>query len=148
MKTEAGGPVRYEFNWLSEHLRTPEEQRIYAQELAVLVASQTIVNAMESAQLSRVELAKRLGKTKGFVSQVLSGRNMTMRTLGDLLWACGKQVSEVLTVPVGQSIVAPEFMDSWLDGEQNVVEADSEVSQVKGLEMDFEAGDDTMRVAA
>lgn len=148
MKTETGSKASYEFNWLDEHLRTPTERRMYAQELAVLVAAQTVVDAMESADLSRAELAARLGKTKGFVSQVLSGRNMTMRTLGDLLWACDKQVSEVLTVPIGQSLVTHAFLDSWLDGESDIVEAGSEASTIKTLQMSLESDVDSMEVAA
>lgn len=148
MKTEAGGKSPHEFNWLNEHLRTPAERRMYAQELAVLLASQTIVDAMESAHLNRAELAARIGKTKGFVSQVLSGRNMTMRTLGDLLWACDKQVSEIMTVPMGQSIVTDDFLDSWLDGELDIVEAGSQVSTFKTLEMSLEPDADSMGVAA
>lgn len=148
MKTEAGGKAPHEFNWLNEHLRTPTERRMYAQELAVLLASQAIVDAMESAHLNRAELAARIGKTKGFVSQVLSGRNMTMRTLGDLLWACDKQVSEIMTVPMGQSIVTDDFLDSWLDGELDIVEAGSEASTIKTLQMSLESDIDSMEVAA
>jgi transcriptional regulator with XRE-family HTH domain len=148
MRTEAGGKAPYQFNWLNEHLRTPNERRIYAQELAVLVATQTIVDAMEAAQLSRAELANRIGKSKGFVSQVLSGRNMTMRTFGDLLWACDRQVSEVLAVPMGQSTVPPDFMDNWLDCEPTVRQEDALVSNRKTLEVSIEPEAVCMGVAA
>ncbi len=138
MKTEAGGKAPYKFNWLNEHLRTADERRIYAQELAVLIASQTVVDAMEAAHLSRAELAGRIGKTKGYVSQVLGGRNMTMRTFGDLLWACDRQIAEVLAVPLGESTVSHDFMDCWLESTVDVGEEDSLATSHKALELSLE----------
>lgn len=142
MRTQRSKPP-YHFNWLSEHLHDAEEQRLYAQEIAVLVGTQAVVDAMEAAHLSRAELAKRIGKSKGFVSQVLSGsRNMTLRTLGDLLWACDREMARMATIPLGQCDVPKEAMDHWLDcepvrseGESAVAARSTVVSGRKTLEL-------------
>jgi transcriptional regulator with XRE-family HTH domain len=65
-------------------------QRSVEQETLILDATELICSVMEEAGMSRQELAKRLGKSKGFVSQLLSGRrNMTLRTLGDVMYSLG-----------------------------------------------------------
>lgn len=108
----------YAFNWLSTHLASPAQVRLYAQDSCMLSATEAVVRAMEDAHISRVELADRIGKSKSFVSQVLSGsRNMTLKTLADLLWACGAELGELHVVPLGAMSVSGALMDAWLDDE-------------------------------
>jgi transcriptional regulator with XRE-family HTH domain len=74
--------------------RTPDYERLVAQETLILDATEAIVGLLEEAGVSRQELARRLGKSKGFVSQLLSGeRNMTLRTLADLGHVLGRRFS-------------------------------------------------------
>jgi transcriptional regulator with XRE-family HTH domain len=69
-------------------------ERLVAQEALILDATETIVGLLEEQGISRRELATRLGKSKGFVSQLLSGeRNMTLRTLADLGYVLGYRFS-------------------------------------------------------
>jgi transcriptional regulator with XRE-family HTH domain len=140
MRAHAGGRAPYKFNWLKEHLPNSEEQRVYAQEIGMLMAAQAVVEAMEAAHLSRAELAKRIGKSKGFVSQVLSGsRNMTMRTLGDFLWACNREIAGITSRPLGQDIVPYELMDGWLDCEPISQEGEQAMgSSQKSIELRVE----------
>ncbi len=71
-------------------------ERLLAQERLILDATEAIVGLLEEQGVSRQELARRLGKSKGFVSQLLSGeRNMTLRTLADLGYALGRSFSVV-----------------------------------------------------
>jgi transcriptional regulator with XRE-family HTH domain len=71
-------------------------ERLLAQERLILDATEAIVGLLEDQKVSRQELARRLGKSKGFVSQLLSGeRNMTLRTLADLGYALGRSFSVV-----------------------------------------------------
>lgn len=59
--------------------------RLVAQETLLFDAAERVAELISDADISRTELAKRLGKSKGFVTQVLAGdRNMTLRTLADL----------------------------------------------------------------
>ena len=54
----------------------------------ILDATELLCELLDTEEISRQELAQRLGKSKGFVSQVLSGeRNMTLRTLSDIALA-------------------------------------------------------------
>ena len=70
--------------------KEPEYQRLLAQETLILEATERVVALLEDQGVSRQELAERLGKSKGFVSQILCGdRNMTLRTLGDLGYVLG-----------------------------------------------------------
>lgn len=62
--------------------------RMLVQEELILEFTERICEFMDSHSISRSELARRLGKTKGFVSQLLGGgRNLTLRTIADVLYA-------------------------------------------------------------
>jgi Helix-turn-helix. len=83
---------------MSSHAVVPlefdaEDERALAQEELIVGATEVICELLEREGVSRQELAERLGKTKGFVSQVLNGeRNMTLRTLADLAHVLGHRL--------------------------------------------------------
>jgi transcriptional regulator with XRE-family HTH domain len=61
---------------------------VLEQEHLILDVTEMIVELMNERGVTRSELADRLGKTKGHVSQLLSGsRNLTLRTLSDIFVA-------------------------------------------------------------
>ena len=69
-------------------INTPERRRLYQQEYAIQQATDLICELMNNDEVSRSELARRLGTTKGYVTQMLDGRtNMTVRTLADVMTA-------------------------------------------------------------
>lgn len=69
-------------NWVSE---SEENAKLVAQETVITEVTEEIWRRMEECGVSKAELARKLGASKGFVSQVLSGsRNMTLRTLADI----------------------------------------------------------------
>jgi len=73
---------------MSRHSKSTEYQRLVEQETLIADAGEILCELLEAQGIERKELARRLGKTKGFVTQVLSGeRNMTLRTLADLAFA-------------------------------------------------------------
>ncbi len=73
--------------------RSTQTRRLLRQEELILEATEGLVEAIDAQGLSRSELARRIGKSKAFVSQALSGRrNMTLRTLADLGDAVGTRV--------------------------------------------------------
>lgn len=95
-------PKRQQVNFVLERLKTTEQQREYAQERCITALTEQIAATIEEHGITRQEMAERLGRSKGFVSQVLSGsRNMTLRTLADLFWAVGLEVNEVRTCEFG-----------------------------------------------
>ncbi|HKO14596.1 MAG TPA: helix-turn-helix transcriptional regulator [Gemmatimonadaceae bacterium] len=92
----------FTFNELGARLPSDEEQRLYARDLAMLSVTGAIISAMEAAGITRAGLADRIGRSEGFVSQVLSGsRDLTLATLADVLWALGKEMRGLEVRPVG-----------------------------------------------
>jgi len=72
----------------------PEFRKLLAQEELILEVTEVICGLLEREKISRKELADRLGKTKGFVSQLLNGgRNLTLRTVADILHVLGYKVT-------------------------------------------------------
>jgi transcriptional regulator with XRE-family HTH domain len=79
---------------LDEYLKDEEFRRLFAQEDLIMEVTETLCELLEKEKVSRKELAERLGKTKGFVSQLLNGgRNLTLRTVADILHVLGYKVS-------------------------------------------------------
>ncbi len=70
-----------------------EYERLLAEERLILDATEMVASLMADTGISRAELAKRINKTRGFVTQVLAGdRNMTLRTLAAICYALGARV--------------------------------------------------------
>lgn len=83
--------------WVEE---SEEHRKAYFEEGLILGVTEEIWKVLSLRGISKVELADRLGKSKGFVSQVLNGsRNMTLRTLADIAYALGFGVSFKLEYP-------------------------------------------------
>ncbi|TDN64281.1 helix-turn-helix domain-containing protein [Scandinavium goeteborgense] len=65
-----------------------EHNKVYAAEELTFNVTEDILIQMEDKDISKSELADKLGKTKSYISQLLSGsRNMTLRTLSDICFA-------------------------------------------------------------
>jgi transcriptional regulator with XRE-family HTH domain len=77
-----------------DDMNDPEFRKLLAQEELILEATETICDILEDEKISRKELADRLGKSKGFVSQLLNGgRNLTLRTVADILHVLGYKIA-------------------------------------------------------
>jgi transcriptional regulator with XRE-family HTH domain len=77
-------------NRFRELLKDPEARRAFEEELLIGEVTDTVVEILESLNLSQRELADRLGVTEGRVSQILAGSgNLTLRSLAALAWALG-----------------------------------------------------------
>jgi transcriptional regulator with XRE-family HTH domain len=89
------------------------EERIFAREELVFNVTEDLLVIMEDLNITKAQLAKKLGKSKSFVTQVLSGsRNMTLGSFSDICFALG--FKPTVKVPVEPA---------RLDGEWNSVEA-------------------------
>lgn len=76
-------------------------------EQLILATTEMILGIMEEQGVTRAELADRLGRTRGHVSQVLNGdRNMTLRTVAEILHALDGRASITVTSPT--SLAAAE----------------------------------------
>jgi transcriptional regulator with XRE-family HTH domain len=68
--------------------RTPDDMRLFQQERAILETTEQICALMDEKGLAKSDLARKLGKSKGYITQLLSGQaNMTLRTISDVFWA-------------------------------------------------------------
>ena len=83
-------PSTYElFEQSSERNR-----RLLREEELILDVTEAVSAAMQEAGISKAQLAKRMGRTKGFITQLLSGgRNLTLRTLAGLADALEARVT-------------------------------------------------------
>lgn len=77
-----------------------ENRRRLREEELILEVTETLCDAMETRKISKTQVAAKLGKTKGFVSQLLAGgRNLTLRSIADVADAVGCQAHFVLSDP-------------------------------------------------
>ena len=83
-------PSTYElFEQSSERNR-----RLLREEELILDVTEAVSAVMQEAGISKAQLAKRMGRTKGFITQLLSGgRNLTLRTLAGLADALEARVA-------------------------------------------------------
>ena len=66
------------------------EDRALAREELIYNVTEDLLVVMERLEVSKKELARRLGRSKSYVTQLLSGaRNMTLGTLSDICFALG-----------------------------------------------------------
>ncbi|MHA2937113.1 helix-turn-helix domain-containing protein [Vibrio sp. RC27] len=81
------------------------EERAYAREDLVFNVTEDLLVMLEDLNISKAELARRLGKSKSYVSQVLSGsRNMTLGSFSDICFALGfKPEIKIPVKPVEQA---------------------------------------------
>lgn len=75
-----------------ELCRTPEGRREYQREYTYLEVSEMLWMLMKRDGVSGIELARRIGCTKAHVSHILSGKNITLRTISDILTALGYEL--------------------------------------------------------
>jgi transcriptional regulator with XRE-family HTH domain len=115
----ANAQTDHKVDWLSKQFPDLNDQREYAQERCIVALTESLGALIESAGISRAELAKRINRSKGYVSQVLSGsRNMTLRTLADIAWACGQEIGGLQSAPLGIANVPFEVFYEGVAGGQ------------------------------
>ena len=74
-------------------MESPEYRRLYAIEGLVTDAAELVARLMQEQGINKAELARRLGKSRAWVTQLLNGKaNMTMRTLAELAYVLGAEV--------------------------------------------------------
>jgi len=112
---------------LDEYLKDEEFRRLFAQEDLIMEVTETLCELLEREKVSRKELAERLGKSKGFVSQLLNGgRNLTLRTVADILHVLGYKVS-----------LTP-YKEEGKRQESNIIEFSTRQTQLKKPRLNWE----------
>jgi hypothetical protein len=103
-------------SWFEKRYADPAEQLAFQQERAVVEATEAILKLMEQQGKTKADIANALSTSKAHVSQALGGgRNMTIRTLASLAWACGSSLRGFQFCPLDQevklTIVRPVFQE-------------------------------------
>jgi transcriptional regulator with XRE-family HTH domain len=95
-----------------------ETRRRYEQRLLFADTIETIAALMRSQGVSQRELARRVGRSEGWISRVLNGRNnTTLKTVADLAWALGVRLSVIATEfdDRDRSPAAADPSPTWLE---------------------------------
>lgn len=96
------------------------EERAYAREELVYNVTEDILVALEDLDVSKKELAKRLGKSRSYVTQILSGaRNMTLGTLSDICFALNVRpkvsISVEPVIDTEEVVTVPRWFNEQID---------------------------------
>lgn len=103
-------------------MNSDEHNKIYAAEELTFNVTEDILIQMEDAEISKSELADKLGKTKSYISQLLSGsRNMTLRTLSDICFALNIKPTITFEDEARTSIASKPILKKEACGWQDVV---------------------------
>ena len=85
-----------------DHDFTRAEERAFAREELAYNVTEDLLVIMEGMGVNKKELARRLGKSRSYVTQLLGGsRNMTLGSLSDICFALGFKPKIVLPVDKG-----------------------------------------------
>ena len=94
-----------------------ELDRLLLQEELILDVTEKLTQALNGAGVTKAELARRLGRSPGFISQVFGGgRNLTLRTISDIAAALSLRPALKLS-SCRES--APEKETRWMDAFQS-----------------------------
>lgn len=73
-------------------IEDPLERKLTCREEAYLEASEMLCRAMKRRRVSKAKLATAMGVSRGRVSQLLDGKNLTLATIQDALTAMGMKL--------------------------------------------------------
>lgn len=80
--------------WFDDLLETYQDDLAFRTEAAILEFNEKIVAHMTENGISRVELSRRLGVTKAFVTKMLNGNpNLTIKTMMSVADALGCELN-------------------------------------------------------
>ncbi len=92
------------------------EEKAFAREELVYNVTEDILVALEDLEISKKELARRLGKSRSYVTQILSGvRNMTLGSLSDICFAIGMTPKVNLSMETTLDISGVSEDIQWTD---------------------------------
>lgn len=81
-------------------MENPEFRRQVKVETLVAEAAEVVAKLMAERGVSKAELARKLGKSRAWVTQLLSGRaNMTVRTLAEVVYTLDAEVKLKTVAP-------------------------------------------------
>jgi transcriptional regulator with XRE-family HTH domain len=94
-------------------MEDPKFRRLLSIELLVAEASEVIAKLMAEQHVSKAGLARRLNKSRAWVTQLLSGKaNMTVRTLAEVAYALDAEV-KLHARPPGWKVARKPLRTGW-----------------------------------
>lgn len=97
--------MKKEPDWIQSLESSADYGRLMARERLWLEATEGLCALMDQHGLSKAELASRLGVSRSWVTQLLSGkRNLTLATLSDVSYAIGVPVHVAFYSPQESSV--------------------------------------------
>ena len=93
------------------------EEKAYCREELIYNVTEDLLVILEDMDVSKKELSRRLGKSRSYVTQVLSGsRNMTLGSFSDICFALGFKPE--IRLPVKEEVQEkPELVDVYKHSE-------------------------------
>ena len=80
--------------WIDRQAESNDSRRAYEQERLSMWVLDDIAETMEKSNITKADLARTLGTSRAYITQLFAGtRNVTLSTLADLAWACGRRAS-------------------------------------------------------
>lgn len=137
-----------EVNWLDRELPNPDDQRKYAEERCRIAVTEHIAEVMAERGISRSEMAKRLAVTKGRVSAMFADTNLTLRTVGNLLWACQMEVQDLVVGPLGTSFVSPDVAEDYVRSQSSTARVENVANETGTFSASVTAANDSAALAA
>ncbi|MEW6999121.1 transcriptional regulator [Colwelliaceae bacterium BS250] len=99
------------------------EERAFAREELVYNVTEDFLVILEDFEITKKELARRLGKSRSYVTQILSGsRNMTLGSFSDICFALGFKPEIKLPVQDEAEVAVKKvkhFIDTWITQEKD-----------------------------
>jgi len=77
---------------IEQRLREPDVARLYAEESLVIDVLEEICAWMDRQNVTRADLARRLKTSRANVTQMLNGRNVSLRTLAAVVHVLGGEL--------------------------------------------------------
>ena len=95
---------------------SPESMKEFQRGRLELELTELICDLMEEQEVTRAELARRLGTSRAYVTKVLrDGSNMTVRTIADIFSCLGRSLRLVCAPPVDPESPTPGRRSPALD---------------------------------
>lgn len=93
-------------NWMDMLRQDEQGRRILEQERLIVEVAEAIATLLQEQDVSRSELARRIGKSPAYVTKLLRGdNNFTLRTLSDV-FAALKKSAHLALGEVGDDVAA------------------------------------------
>lgn len=81
-------------DWTPREEASEADCREYERERLILWTTELVSELMAKANVTKADLARKLGVSRAHITQMLSGgRNVTLNTLADAAWALGQRAS-------------------------------------------------------